>query len=131
MTTDNDRMRAAVDQQLDRTARALHSEAVERVPARTLQQLRMRRTAAASARARPVRAFGLAAAAACVAVFAIAIGLRFDRDAASTPTDAQIAATTEPSAADGGYDEALASYDEDPDLYLWLASSDAQPLAVE
>jgi hypothetical protein len=126
MTTDKDSLR-----ELDRAARALHAEAVEHVPARTLQQLRNRRTSASPVRARPVRAFGWAAAAACAAVFAIAIGLRFDRDGASTPTDAQIVAATDPSTADGGYDDALASYDEDPDLYLWLASSDAQPLAVE
>ncbi len=125
MTADKDSTR-----DFDRTARALHAEAVDHVSPRTLQQLRARRTTS-PARARPVRAFGWAAAAACVAVFAIAIGLRVDRDTASMPTDAQTATTTDPVTADGDYDEALASYDEDPDLYLWLASSDAQPLAVE
>lgn len=127
MTTDNDSLR-----ELDRVARALHAEAVERVPARTLQQLRTRRAAASlPARARPMHAFGWLAAAACAAVFAIAIGLRFDRDTVSTPADTQIATTTDPPIADSDYDDALASYDEDPDLYLWLASSDAQPLAME
>jgi hypothetical protein len=123
---DTDRMR-----ELDRAVRALHAEAVDHVSPRTLQQLRMRRATALPARARPARAFGWAAAAACAAIFAIAIGLRFDRGGTSTPADAQIAAATDPSTADSDYDEALASYDEDPDLYLWLASSDAQPLAVE
>jgi hypothetical protein len=121
---DTDRMR-----ELDRAVRALHAEAVDHVSPRTLQQLRMRRATALPARARPARAFGWAAAAACAAIFAI--GLRFDRGGTSTPTDAQIAAATDPSTADSDYDEALASYDEDPDLYLWLASSDAQSLAVE
>jgi hypothetical protein len=78
-----------------------------------------------------MHAFGWLAAAACAAVFAIAIGLRFDRDTVSTPADTQIATTTDPPIADSDYDDALASYDEDPDLYLWLASSDAQPLAME
>jgi anti-sigma-K factor RskA len=123
---DDDRMR-----ELDRTVRALHAEAVDHVSPRTLQQLRARRSVATPTPARATRMIGWAIAAACAAVFAIALGLRFDRDGASAPVDAQLAGTTDPSAADGGYDDALASYDEDPDLYLWLASGDAQPLAVE
>jgi anti-sigma-K factor RskA len=124
---DNDRMR-----ELDRTVRALHAEAVDHVSRRTLQQLRTRRSIATrTPPARATRALGWTIATACAAVFAVALGLRFDRDGASTPADAQLAATADPSAAEGGYDDALASYDEDPDLYLWLASGDAQPLAME
>jgi hypothetical protein len=126
MTTDKDSLR-----EFDRVARALHAEAVDHVSPRTLLQLRARRSVATLTPTRATRAIGWTIATACAAVFAIAIGLRFDRGGTSTPADAQIAAATDPSTADSDYDEALASYDEDPDLYLWLASSDAQPLAVE
>lgn len=133
MTTDQDRLR---EFEFDRAARALHAQAVDHVPLRTLQQLRARRGIATRAPARAPRALGWAIATACVAVLAVAIGLRFDRDVTSTPADMQVTTTADPFATDtasvdGGYDDALASYDEDPGLYLWLASSDAQPLAME
>lgn len=122
---------AAADAHVDRVARALHAEAVAHVPARTLRQLRAPRADTASARG--VRGFGWMAAAACAAVFAVAIGLRQDPAASTSDQPAVIVATE---AADGGqgndaYADALASLDEDPGFYLWLASSDVQPLAME
>lgn len=131
MTTDNDRMH-----EFDRAARALHAQAVAQVPARTLRQLRARR-APAPERAHPMRAFGWAAAAACAAVFAVAIGLRQEPVAPGStepPTvaaDVPAAASDDAVAGDDAYADALASLDEDPGLYLWLASSDVQPLALE
>lgn len=130
MTPDND-LRAAADTHVDRVARALHADAVAHVPARTLRQLRAPRAAAAPARA--VRTFGWAAAAACAAVFAVAIGLRQDPVAPTAGRPATIVATDARDSGSGNdaYADALASLDEDPGLYLWLASSDVQPLAME
>ena len=135
MTTDTDGTNAAADRHLDRVARALHAQAVEHVPARTLRQLRARHAPAVLVRPRPVRAFGWVAAAACAAVFAVAIGLRQEPVApAAAPVVAADAATRggdAPVSGNDAYADALASFDEDPGLYLWLASSDAQPLAME
>lgn len=131
MTTDQDSLR---EFEFDRAARALHAQAIDHVSQRTLQQLRARRGIATRAPARAPRALGWAIATACAAVLAVAIGLRFDHDGAPMPADMQVTTAADPFAADtadGGYDDALASYDEDPGLYLWLASSDAQPLAME
>lgn len=136
MTTDND-IRGAGDAQLDRVARALHAQAVAHVPARTLRRLRTPRASSTPARAvRTTRTFGWVAVAACAAVVAIAIGLRPDAvaptpgDVATAPT---IAVTDVPDSGSGNdaYADALASLDEDPGFYLWLASSDVQPLAME
>ena len=140
MTSDTDGPRAAADQHLDRVARALHAQAVGHVPGRTLRQLRARRAPAAPARTRsmrtPMRTFGWAAAAACAAVFAVAIGLRQQPVAPTGPpavaaVDAPASGDDAPASDNDAYADALASLDENPDLYLWLASSDAQPLAME
>lgn len=118
----------------DRHARALHAAAIEQVPTRALHQLRMRRRAAAPAPARvPARIRGWSVATACAAVFAVAVGVRMVPSeapvavmaAAGAPSSATTAAL-----ADDPID-AVASLDEDPDFYLWLASSDAQLLALE
>lgn len=117
----------------DRRARALHALAIEQVPARTLHQLRMRRTAAPAPRRAPARIAGWAMATACAAVFAVAIGVRM---APPEAPDAAMAAAGAPSPAAASVlsddpIDAVASLDEDPDFYLWLASSDAQLLALE
>lgn len=136
MTIDNN-MHGAADTQVDRIARALHAQAVAHVPARTLRQLRAPRAAAPPARAvHTTRTFGWTAAAAFAAALAIAIGLRPDA-VSPTPGNASAVPTIAVTdVADGGsendaYTDALASLDEDPGFYLWLASSDVQPLAME
>ncbi|GAA4870649.1 hypothetical protein [Luteimonas vadosa] len=118
------------DHEIDRYARRLHAEAVARVPARTLAQLRVRRAVSTNGTTRPARpSFGWALAAAGAAVLAIAIGLS---PAVRAPGDAQpdrIAAA--PDANGNAYDEAVATLEEDPDFYLWLGTTDVQPLAME
>jgi hypothetical protein len=121
--------------ELDRVARGLHAKAVGQVPARTLYALRVRRASAgraiAPARSRlpSVPGWSLAAAAG-VAVFALAIGLRQDAGQPAAPESAPMA-VVEDAAVDVAYGDALAAFDEDPELFLWLASVDAQPLAME
>lgn len=119
----------------DHRIRALHAQAVERVPARTLYELQVRRANAASA-ATPVRSSGRAGgwwlAAGLAAVFALAVGLRqpgLDGVPASEPVPSLAMASAAADAA--AWDDGLAALDEDPDLYLWLASQDSLILAME
>lgn len=113
----------------DASLRQLHADAVAQVSARTQAQLHQRRHAALSsrnARATPTRRLGWPLAASFAAIVALAFGVQMRQDAlpaASTPTVA---------AAEGdGLDTTLAVLDENPDFYLWLASSDAVALASE
>ncbi|GGK00472.1 hypothetical protein GCM10011394_07160 [Luteimonas terricola] len=113
--------------------RALHAQAVEQVPSRTLYALRVRRENAAKTPARPLhRAAGWWLAAACAAVFALAIGLRQPglEPAPAGESVPTLAAATEAVEA-ATYDEGFAALDEDPDLFLWLAAQDSQILAME
>lgn len=129
MTTHRDE--ASTAGELDRIARALHAEAVAQVAPRTLMQLRARRMRPAT-RPAPLasrRALGWGLAAACAAVFALAIGLRMD-----LPSSADDAAAIAEAGAQQANDDILETYaalDEDPDFYLWLATTDVQPLAME
>jgi hypothetical protein len=129
MTTQRDE--ASIAGELDRIARALHAEGVAHVAPRTLMQLRVRR-AWPAARPAPLgspRALGWGLAAACAMVFAVAIGLRMD-----PPLSAYDAAPITQAATQAANDDILETYaalDEDPDFYLWLATTDVQPLAME
>jgi hypothetical protein len=129
MTTHRDE--ASTAGELDRIARALHAEAIAHVAPRTLMQLRARR-ARPTTRPAPLsspRALGWGLAAACAAVFALVIGLRMD-----LPSSADDAATIAQAGAHSANNDILETYaglDEDPDFYLWLATTDVQPLAME
>ncbi|MBB6599871.1 hypothetical protein [Luteimonas sp. MC1825] len=115
----------------DRKVRTLHAQAVRQVPTRTLEQLRIRRARGLSpAPARGARIAGWSLAAACTAVFALAVGLR-QPGSEQAVTGAATLATTAGADAGGEPYEAFATLDEDPDLFLWLASQDALPLAME
>ena len=129
MTTQRDE--ASGGGELDRIARVLHTEAVAHVAPRTLAQLRARRTQAAprpGPLARP-RMLGLGLAGGFAALFAVAVGLRMELP---SPADdaAPIADAATPAASDDLL-ETYATLDEDPDFYLWLATTDVQPLAME
>jgi anti-sigma-K factor RskA len=122
------------DTELDDVARALHAEALAQLPSRTLAQLRTRRSRVrpAAVRRTPALGWGLAATAA-VAVLAVAFGLRMDPSAPDLPGDRHVAGL--PGAAveatEASYRQTYAALDEDPDFYLWLATTDVQPLAME
>lgn len=117
---------------LDQQARRLHQAALAQVSPQTLMRLRAARHdagkhAPATGRARTWRWL---TATAFSAVLAVGVGLQWlPRTPQTTPT----AATTVAQADDGLTDELAVpnALDEDPDLYLWLASADAQPLAME
>ena len=104
--------------------RARHAVAVARVSARTRTQLHNRLHAAIAPNprlpsVRATRGWALAGA----FVLLVALGVEW-RPGVESPIPGQAT----PIAADG---DAVATLDESPDFYLWLASSDAVALASE
>ncbi|QIL21311.1 hypothetical protein [Thermomonas sp. HDW16] len=113
------------DNKFDDALRAHHDTSLERLSPRTRAQLAQRRNAAL--RGERVRhGHGLRyAAAGFAALGALAIGLQFGTVQApttSTPVAGNVVSSTAPVAT---------MLDEDPEFYAWLASSDAQRLAME
>lgn len=118
------------DEAFDAAMRDLHARALAQVSPQTRHRLRAARTAASAPRA-PMRGFGWVLASGFAAVFALAIGLQWQ----GSP------GVTAPTLADGpdtvdyvidGMDTAVATLDENPDFYLWLASNDdTLPVALE
>lgn len=109
----------------DRDMRKLHSAAVNHVSPQTLARLRAARHAAQTA-PRPGHAWRWIAASAFSAVLAVAIGMQFLPQSAPVPTAQPMASN-----ASGDYNSSVPTLDENPDLYLWLASAEAEPLAME
>ncbi len=111
----------------DRDMRKLHGAAVDHVSPQTLARLRAARQAAAQSATRPGHAWRWVAATAFSAVLAVAIGLQFLPQSAPMSTTPPMVATD----ATGDYNNSVPTLDENPDLYLWLASAEAEPLAME
>lgn len=102
------------DGAFDRAMRDLHAQALLQVSPRTRERLHAAR--AAARRPAPGRGLRWALATGLAAVFALAIGLQWRGPSSAAPE--RTAAIEAP-----GYD-AVATLDENPDLYLWLASND-------
>nr|WP_295377808.1 hypothetical protein [Pseudoxanthomonas sp.] len=117
-------MNPAHEHDFDARARQAHAAALAQVSPQVLSRLRMaRRQAPAPTR----RAWPWLAATAFSGVLAVMIGLQW------LPSS-QAPAGDEPAIAAGAPEATLPAntlLDENPDLYLWLASSDAPPLAME
>lgn len=111
------------DARFDAAVRQLHATATERISGRTQLQLQQRpRTVPV----RPAsRRFGWPLGASFAAVLALMVGLQLRH--APTPTPATPVAV----AVAGNSDDIDAVLDENPDLFLWLASNDAYALAME
>ena len=108
----------------DRAMRDLHAQALMQVSAPTRTRLRTAR--AATTHGAPMRGLRWVVATAFAAVFALAIGLQWHGPDATTDAPTQTASRD---AANYG---AIATLDENPDLYLWLASNDdTLPPALE
>lgn len=110
------------DRAFDHAMRQLHAQALEQVSPAVRARLRAARRATPTAPAR--RGIGWVLASGFAAVSALAIGLQLQKPAtpvvpASTPT---VAAVSPAAAFDA--ETAIAALDENPDLYLWLASND-------
>lgn len=112
----------------DRDMRQLHATAVTQISPQTLARLRAARHGARTAPPQRGHAWRWMAASAFSAVLAVAIGVQFlPRSAPLSTAQPMVAAT----GASNDYSDNLATLDENPDLYLWLASSEAEPLAME
>lgn len=117
----------------DRIARAIHAEAVDRIPPHTLAQLRPLQEAPARRAWRPAPVLGWSLAAACAAVLAWAVGFHTLVAPGEAPAGAgQLVAVDAPADAPGfdPWEDPLMTFEEDPDLFVWLAS-DARSLAME
>lgn len=111
---------AARDVRFDAIARARHAHSLERLSARSQARLAQARGPAARPMLRQRPAWALPTVLAAIAVLAIAVQLRPKPATAPAATPAEAAlvttGTTSPDPA--------AVLDENPDLYLWLASTD-------
>ena len=123
-------MSSAIDKNdaFDRDMQQLHATAVDNISPQTLARLRAARHGLANETA-PQRghAWRWVAASTFSAVLAVAIGVQF------LPTPQPVAPASPPVAtvvADE-YTTGVTALDENPDLYVWLASSEAEPLAME
>lgn len=116
----------ASDRRFDHAMQSRYSDAVENVSARTQARLHNRLRAAMTAPKAPgAHRPAWAMAVACSLVLATVVGLQLRTP--ERPARAHVA--TADVNADNG--ELLASLDEAPDLYLWLASDDATALVSE
>lgn len=130
MNIRHDSNRPDQDDAFDAAMRDLHAQALTQVSPRTRNRLRAARTAAAVQRA-PVRGFGWVLASGFAAVFALAIGLQWQGSPGIT-APARTADTDPVDQVVDGMDAAVATLDENPDFYLWLASNDdTLPVALE
>ena len=113
----------------DEALRQRHGDAVAHISARTQAQLQQRRRAALSASApgRPrttMRRFAWPVATSFAAILALAVGMQLRQDSVAPVPVATVAD-------DDDLGASFAALDENPDLYLWLASNDAVAFASE
>jgi len=108
----------------DTRARLAHAASLERLSPKAQAQLVQRRRRALAAQDAPHARPALRWAVATLAVCAVAIGL-LHPGRNPIPSASTLATTTAPAAAPAD------NIDDNPDFYLWLASSDAHSLASE
>lgn len=127
MIPPNDPRTAADDDAL----RALYGRAQAQISAGTTARLHRARHAATTATSAR-RRWAWPAAAGFAALFALAIGMQSlappPHSAAPTPVLAEAEGAA---ALDDGMADALATYEESPDFYLWLAANESTLLAME
>ncbi|UNK43207.1 hypothetical protein MNO14_03680 [Luteimonas sp. S4-F44] len=132
MNPPNDPRTAADD---DAALRALYGRAQAQISAGTTARLhRARHAATTGSTASPARrSWAWPAAAGFAALFALAIGMQsLAPPAPPTATPAPVLAEADGAAAlDDGVADALATYEESPDFYLWLAANESTLLAME
>jgi hypothetical protein len=113
------------DLEFDRRARALHEQSLQALSPCVRAQLHNRLQAAVAAAPRPrhVHRWGMATAAALALV--VGFGVTWNGiDEPATSDGPDLATVAAP-----GASEPLATLEQDPDFYLWLASADAVALA--
>lgn len=114
----------------DHAARRLHDDALRQVTPRTLARLRPR--SAPSPAPAPTRRPVFALASACVLAMAALVGMQLLPDTRTpTPHTGPLVARQAPAPMVLPAADPLATLEEDPDMFLWLASIEAQPVAME
>lgn len=115
---------------LDQAARAAHADALMHMSAATMAQLHRRRHAALAGPARrwrwPLPATALASL--LVVAAGLGIGLRMGSETPAVPKAPAVAGTAGPEA---GIETVLDDLDQTPDFYVWLASGEADLIAME
>jgi hypothetical protein len=132
MTTPRDQ---GTNDRFDASIRAAHADALDHLSPRTRAQLQQRRRAAlagtpARAPANPFRFVLPLAAAFAIGAVAIGVGMRLQPESTDAAAP-RVASVTPAPATTTTDDTAYATLEENPDLYLWLASEDAATLAME
>lgn len=122
-------MNAGEHAPFDAALRARHAEALEQLSPRVRAQLAQRRHAALRGQAQPrARRNGLRyAIAGFAAIGVLGLGLQLQPARIAPPTTPSTSVATVATAETRG-DTLL---DQDPEFYAWLASPDAQQLAME
>lgn len=111
----------------DRHVRQLHAKALTQLSSQALARLRSARQQTQTA-SQHGRAWRWATATAFSAVLAVAVGLQLLPKPTSIPAAQPVVATI---SNDDAYADGVSALDESPDLYMWLASAEAEPLAME
>lgn len=112
----------------DRDMRQLHAAAVTHISPQTLTRLRTARHQAQTTAPQRGHAWRWVTATAFSAVLAVTIGLQLLPKPASLPAAQPMVAAT---GNENVYADSMSTLDENPDLYMWLASPEAEPLAME
>lgn len=115
-------MTSELDDTFDTRMRQLHADALTRIPPPTLAKLRHARHAAATAKSACGLNWRWALAGVAPVLLAVAIGLPM--------LNRQAPPAASPNVAAAPGEDYTAALDENPELYLWLAS-DGQQLAME
>lgn len=120
------------DDRFDDAMRHLHVQAVPQVSTGTMAELHRRRHAVLAGQSRPRRLLGWPIATAFASVLAVAIGLGIGlHDTAPETSEQPLPMVATDAPADAAGEDTLATLDENPEFFLWLASSDATLLAME
>ena len=124
-------MSSAIDKQdhFDHGLKQLHAAAVSHLSPQTLARLRAARHGAVPSAPQRSHAWRWLAASAFSAVLAVVVGVQFLPPSQSLPSAQPVAAGNNGN--DGNDAGNVATLEESPDLYLWLASQDAATLAME
>lgn len=114
--------------------RALYRQAQATITPATTARLHRARHAASQAPAPARRGWGLPLASGFAALFALAIGARILMPDTEMPAPAAtpiLAAADDAARLDDGVEDTLASFEESPDFYRWLAANEDTLLALE
>ena len=123
--------RMAIDKQdtFDHDMQQLHAASVSHLSPQTLARLRAARHGLAEAAPQRGHSWRWITASAFSAVLAVVIGVQFLPHSQTLPDGPLVASTT--NVDEDTYVGSTAALDENPDLYVWLASQDAATLAME